>query len=280
MHKERGWMLSFKVCRESLRKWSGDARILSVMLLTFLFEWILIEPIRGSCDMYELSMSNWFFVFLFKGIQAMFYFFGVLLLFCDAPFVDSQQMDVILRVGKRNWFRGKILYIISASVLYFLYLCFVSIAGYFPNVRFSTEWGELVNTLSAQHHSVVRRGIVASYTPLEAFIVQFMVCVLFAVFLGLLIFYLNLGRNKNLGPGVALTLVLMGAVVNISSLKGERFWVYFTPMVWTDIEVYKKDAGGVSLAYAVSMFCIGIAVLVVLIMRKSKSYNIECQEEM
>ena len=275
-----GWRMSCKVCVDSIRKWRGDARIAAIMILAFLFEWILIADLRHLCDEYQLSFSCWFFVFLFKGIQAMFHFFGILLLFCDAPFVDKQQMDVILRVGKKNWFRGKILYIITASLLYFLYLFFISIAAFWPNVGFTLKWGELISVLSAQHNSVLRRDIVAYYTPLEAFGVQFMVCMMFAVFLGLLIFYMNLFKYKNLGAGIACTLILTGGISGLNTLNGSRLIVYFVPMMWTDIELYIKDSGGIPLAYAVTLLGIGIMVLIGLIIRKSKKYNIECQSEM
>ena len=80
--------------------------------------------------------------------------------------------------------------------------------------------------------------------------------------------------------GIALTLVLMGSMLHMVNLHVSRFVIYFLPMAWTNIEIFQREAGGVPFAYAVSVLCIGIVVLSVLIMRKSKSYNIECQEEM
>lgn len=282
MHKQNGWLTSLKVCRESIRKWSGDARILAIVFLVFLFAWIRIEDLRGMCIEKGLSISCWYFAFQIEDIHAMFYYFGLLLLFCDAPFVDNQQMDVILRTGKKNWFVGKILYIVAASCLYFLLVYVAGVVEFVPYVGFSTEWEDMMNILSLDHmySTYIRRNVIVSYTPIEACLIQYTVCVLLGIFMGLLIFYFNLFQSKIVGMGIALTMVLMGGILNMVNLIVSRFVVYLVPMLWTDIDVYIRDTGGVPLAYAVTMLCIGIAVFVVLIMRKSKSYNIECQEEM
>lgn len=282
MHRLDGWGISFKVCRESIRKWSGDTRIWAIVFLVCLFEWIRIEQLRGACIEQELSISCWYFPHLIVGMQAIFYYFGVLLLFCDAPFVDNQQMDVILRAGKRNWFRGKIMYILLASCIYFLWVFAVSVIEFIPYVGFSLEWEDMMNILSldVSYGGSIRRKILIEYTPLEATLTQYVICVLLAMFLGLLIFYCNLFKKQNVGMGIALLIVLTGVLVSFVDIYVMRVIIYFLPMAWTNIEVFKRTIEGVPFAYAVSALCIGIVVLIMLIMRKSKSYSIECQEEM
>lgn len=282
MHKQNGWLISFKICRESIRKWGSDVRIFAIICLVFLFEWILIEPVRGVCDTYGLSISCWFFPFLFtNGIHDIFFYFGILLLFCDAPFVDNQQMDIILRAGKKNWFRGKILYLLVASCLYFLLIFVASIIEFLPNVGFSLEWEEVINKISLDsQYGMMQREIVSGYSPIEACLTQYIICVLFAFFLGLLIFYLNLFKNHNLGVGVALALVLSGSILNLFLVEDARFLQYFIPMVWIRIRNFVSEYHAVSFSYAVSFLCTGIAILIALIMHKAKTYSMECQEEM
>lgn len=282
MGKQNDWVIPLKVCRESIRKWSGDARVLAIIFLVCLFAWVRIKDLRGMCIANELSISCWYFAFQMAGIHALFYYFGLLLLFCDAPFIDKQQMDVILRTGKKNWFIGKILYIIVASCLYFLLIYVVGVLEFVPYVGFSTEWEDMINILSMDdlYGSIINRSIVMTYTPIEACLTQYVVCVLFAIFLGLLIFYSNLFKSKVIGIGIALTMVLTGVLVNMVNLVVARIAVYFIPMVWTNIEVFKRTAEGVPFVYAIAMLSIGIVVLIILIMQKSKSYSIECQEEM
>lgn len=281
MHKQNGWITPFKVCRESIRKWKGDARIVAIVCLVCLFAWIRIEELRTVCESYKLSISCWYFPFQISDIHTLFYYFGLLLLFCDAPFVDNQQLDVLLRVGKKNWFLGKILYIITASCLYFLLIFVVGVLEFFPNVGFSLQWEDMMNILSLDslYSTVIRRNIIINYSPIEACFIQYMICVLVGILLGLIVFYFNLSKNKNMGMAIALTMVLMGAMLSLVDLGATRFIIYFIPIAWTDIDIFHQTFGGVSLAYAVTVLGIGIMVLSVLIMRKSKQYNIECQAE-
>lgn len=282
MNRQCGWKMSLKVCCESIRKWRGDARVFAVIALVVLFEWVQIEGLRRGCIANDLSISCWVFPHLIVDVNAIFYYFGVLLLFCDAPFIDNQQMDVILRVGKRNWFRGKIIYIMAASAMYFGLMFLVSVLEFVPYVGFSWKWEDMMNILSVDgaYGGIIRRNILVAYMPIEAVIVEYFVCVFWAIFLGLLIFYCNLYRKNNIGMGIALLLVLMGTLVYFVDAYVMRVLIYFLPMAWTNIEVFKREAEGVSFVYAMSMLSIGIMVLVILIMRKSKSYSIDCQEEM
>lgn len=74
MLETRGWYISAKVCLESIRKWKNDPRIWSAALLVCLFEWTKIEPIKELCMELEISVSNWYFPFLFTDeINTMFF---------------------------------------------------------------------------------------------------------------------------------------------------------------------------------------------------------------
>jgi hypothetical protein len=158
----------------------------------------------------------------------------------------------------------------------------VSILEFFPYVGFSWEWEDMMNILSVEtaYGGIVRRSVLINYTPIEACLVQYLLCVLLAVFLGLLIFYCNLFKKQNIGMGLALLIVLMGSFIYMVNLDVMRIVVYLLPMTWTNIDIFHQTSGGVPFAYAVTVLSIGIVVLIALIMRKSKTYSIECQEEM
>lgn len=282
MRKRDNWSVSLKVCRESIRKWNGNGRILAVAFLVFLFAWIRIEPLRRACETYGLGISCWYFPFQIHDIHTIFYYFGLLLLFCDAPFVDNQQMDVILRSGKKNWFRGKIFYIVATSCLYFLFVAIAGLIEFIPYAGFSFYWEDMMNILSLDSTlgAVIRRNVIMSYSPIEACITQYIICVLLAVLLGLVVFYFNLYKNKVIGMGIAMTVTLTGTLVYFVDLKVSRIIIYFLPMAWSTIDVFKQEVGGVPFVYAVMVLLVADMLFAFLIMQKSKTYNIECQEEM
>lgn len=288
MHKEKKSRSMMKVCLESLRKWKSDPRIWAAALLVCLFEWTKIQPIRQYCAAQDIGIANWYFPFLFTDeINTMFFFFGILILFCDAPFIDRHQMFVVIRTGKKNWFLGKIIYIFTASILYFTWMYLVSIAEFIPYVGFSTGWEMIIEGLSASGEMSggmgihpIPQAIVWTMEPVQAFLMSYIICVLLAVFFGMLIFYLNLYRQQNIGVGAALVIILVTGLIGLLPLNVQRVFLYFSPISWADIEIFTLDYGGVPFWYAITFLCVAIVLLIILIMQKAKSYNMEAMEEL
>ncbi len=286
MRKKRNISIICRVCLESIRKWKHEPRMWSVAFLVAFFCWNEIGIVRQICVEQNLAVSNWFFPFLFSDtMYKLFFFFGILLLFCDAPFIDNQQMLVILRSGKKNWFYGKILYVFAASNCYFLWMFFLSIVEFIPYVGFSTEWESIIEMLSINgkigiYTVPISRNIVLQLTPILAFLGAYGVCVLTSCFLGLLIFYLNMHQKGNLGVGIALCILLLTGVVDVLPTKYQRTLLYLSPVSWTDVETFTLDYGGVPFWYAITFLCVAIVLLIILIMQKAKSYNMEAMEEL
>lgn len=286
MFKKRDSLIAIKVCIESLRKWKDDPRIWTAALLVILFEWTKIQPVRQLCVEQGLSISNWFYPFLFSGtINTMFFFFGIILLSCDAPFIDKHQMFVVMRSGKKKWFIGKIIYIFVASFFYFAWMYLVSIFEFIPYVGISSEWEKILEGLSINGKVgyvmvTVPRTVIIQMTPMKAFGVSLILCILVGTFLGLLIFHMNLYESYNLGVSVALVVILATGVISVlpDEFRAKAQWI--SPVSWVNIEIFTLDHGGVSLVYAVSFLIIANSVLVALIMRKAKDYNVDSMEEL
>lgn len=73
---------------------------------------------------------------------------GALLLFCDAPFIDSEQPYIVLRSGRKKWVAGQIAYIAISSALFTLFLYLLTLLLLLPWLEFSTEWGKAIGTLA------------------------------------------------------------------------------------------------------------------------------------
>ena len=286
MRSGKRLMIAIKVCRESIRKWLREPRIWTAVFLAAFFAWIQIELVRNVCVEQNLAISNWYFPFLFSDtIYKLFFFFGILLLFCNAPFIDNQQLMVVLRSGKKNWFLGKILYVFVTSICYFAWLFLVSILEFLPYVGFSLEWESIIEMLSingqvGEYVIPISRNIVLQLTPICAFLMSYVICVLAGTLLGLFIFYINMYGKTNLGVGIALCILLMTGVVDVLPLKYQGLPLYVSPVSWTDVEVFTLEYGGVPFVYAIAFLVITITMLIVLIMQKAKSYNMEAMEEL
>ena len=70
----------------------------------------------------------------------MLFYFGIILLLCNAPFIDEHQLFTLSRLGRKIWFCGQILYILLANFIYFAWMFFVSIIVFIPWVAPSAKW--------------------------------------------------------------------------------------------------------------------------------------------
>ena len=285
MHKNNDWRKSFRVCTQSICKWRNDPRMWAVLIFVFVFAWTQLKTVRNFCMMQELSISNWHFPFFFSGgMVVVFFYLGIILIFCNAPFVDNQQMYVILRAGSKNWFRGKILYIFITCCIYFLLLYVISILELIPYVGFSSQWERILESLSVNgdvgiYILTIPEEIIHNFSPVKATLLCYLLNILTATFLGLLIFCVNLYKSQNFGVGIALVIVLLSQVGKVLTVRAEWILNYFSPVSWTNLSIYKKGFGGVPMAYAFTMLLTGILVLILLIMHRQKEYSIEAMEE-
>lgn len=281
MHRNQGTgnpCTAFQVCRSNFRKWGWNPRIIAIALFVLFIAWIGIEPVRGYAVGRGLSISCWYYPFLFiNNMVKIFFYFGVILLFCNAPFVDEQQMYVLQRTGRKSWFLGQMLYIVAASALYFLYVYLVSVAEFVPYVGFSLEWEKVIVELAQNSIGStvgLPRAVVQSFTPVQAVILSYLINVSLAVLLGFVIFYVNLWKSRGYGVAVAIFWVFLTDL--ISNISG---FYYLSPLNWCDIELFCVKYGGVKLPYAATVIILCGIILSILIMHRSKSYNIEALEE-
>ena len=72
---------------------------------------------------------------------------GLLLLFSQAPFMDEQMTNVLLRCDNLQWYLGSILYCIMLSSFYIVYWCLCLLLPILGNLDWSMEWGKIWNSL-------------------------------------------------------------------------------------------------------------------------------------
>ena len=115
----------------------------------------------------------------------------MILLFCDAPFIDDNQAYVIARSGRIPWSIGQIAYIIIASSIYFLFLLFLTIIINISHIQFTSSWGKVLGTLANTNASsviglttFVSRNILYYFTPLQEMWFTFFLSWLVGVVLG------------------------------------------------------------------------------------------------
>lgn len=106
----------------NFRKWKSSYRVFIVFLSVLVFTFSREDYLRQYAQDVGLAVTPYFFAFqMDDGITRMLFYFGVVLLFCNAPFMDDQQMFVLVRTGRLRWFAGQLAYIVAANLVYFLW---------------------------------------------------------------------------------------------------------------------------------------------------------------
>lgn len=258
-------------CNQNIRKWPANPRIYVIALLVVGFLSMVERPIVTLCKMVSISVTPWVFPFFAtEDYIRLMLMLGVALLFCDAPFIDSAQPYVIARSGKYRWVIGQILYIIVAAAIYFLFVFAISILMLNCHLMITSDWGKVIGTL-AQTNAGTQLGmrmnfytIFISYAPVHAMLLAFLMAWLCGIFLGLVIFTMNMYFKRSVGALIATGFILLDLFVNDATIGGLANGLYFSPISWANIS--KLDITGLStnpgLLYAITVLLILIAVLI------------------
>lgn len=272
----------FTICKNGFRKWSCNYRIYVLFLLLLIFVHHYVRPFYDVSVRVERDLPLAIFPFLTNGTMTqIIIMFGMLFLFCDAPFTDNSQLYTIIRSGKERWAVGQILYILSASALYLLVIALLSIFMLLPNVDFADKWGSIFSTLAQGGNlgnislSIPQR-IVAQYTPVEAMVTSFLLEWGAVVFLALLLFAISLHANRIVGIVSVSVLILFDTVVSTNL----PYWYYkLSPVSMARLTTLDAlgSQGRPTLLYAGLFYCLGILLLsaICIISVRKKAVKVE-----
>lgn len=235
-------MKSIRICVQNLRKWLGNSRIYIAFVIVFLFTLIYTKGLWLVADNVGEKLSIYIFPFLTTyRYMKIIYLFSLLLLFCDAPFVDANQQFVMIRSSRLSWGIGQMLYIICGSFFYALFMLLSSIVVNIGHIQMGASWGKslilagttnICSILGIQYDTVqISSIIVKYYTPAQAMLWSFLFLWMICIILGLIIYDFNILFQSNIvGLFVAGFLILFTAVVD-----GIQQWIWYSPVSWSSL---------------------------------------------
>jgi hypothetical protein len=274
----------------NIRKWANNPRIYIIALLLMAFLFAQLSGIRDFCAGAQIGVTPWLFPFIMDDLFCLFVvMLGIVLLFCDAPFVDSHQPAVIMRMGKPAWALGQIWYIMIASALYFAAVIALSILVMIPYVGFSAAWGDVILTIAQMGAGVqglagvgFNYSVILDYSPLSAMVWCFVLSWLIGVFIGLINFIVNQMFGRGFGTAAVLALMFMIFFMfgteelfglDIGSFRASVTTHYFMPVSWASLSLldltYSKPFPPREFAlWALIVFNIVLSALAVLSVKK------------
>lgn len=244
-----------------LRNWRTDWRVIFVFALegfqVFRYIWGLT---RFGMD-FQLTCTPYMLSFMFSdatmanGLLKVQVYFGLVILLCNAPFWNEETQYLMIRSGRKAWWHGVCLYIVTASFLYLVFLSLASTAAILPIATWKPTWGTVIDgvlktdmqTLSSyQTELVFPTELVNVIYPWAAQLVTFLIAWLSFCLIGLIICLINeLSGALMLGCGAAAFFILLDPVVNwLAWIRSRYWWYYLSPVSWSSLQHW--DIVGVS----------------------------------
>lgn len=269
----------FRISAQNFRKWQTDYRIWTIAVFLIILTLTYVDNIKKVSYVTGSGVPVWIFPFLYSQFYTKVLFtLPVVLMFCDAPFVDNNRLFIMMRTTRTKWLGGQLLYIVTASGIYYLFIFVISFLSTIFYGDFSLEWGRTLTALAynnsaaneAHVYSLAVSMIVIEYfTPLSACFYTFILSWLSAVFLGLLIFVCNLFTGSRIWGIAACSFFIIMSL----SAKGVRNMDRFSPITWSTLDGI--DVGGLtfrpSFEYCISAYMVlivGLAALIFIFGRK------------
>lgn len=254
----------------NFQKWPVNPRVYVVFLLELAYVHWMVSPVGDFCAQGGHTVGPWVFPFLLaEPYSRLMVMLGLILLLCDAPFIESDHPALLLRSGRRTWTAGQVLYIAGTSAVYFAVVYLLTVLVLLPHVGFEPGWGKVIHTF-CQTRMAGQHGIVLPFDhqisnalgPVEANLLELLLCWLLGTLLGLVLFVLNLTVNRSAGAICAAALAIFPLFVERAG-----WWMhYISPVSWASLSVV--DLTGTtafpSLGYALAVLAGGNALLALL----------------
>lgn len=239
---------SYAICLQNVRKWQTDYRIWMIAILMTIIVNIYVDDMKKISSFLGTDVPFWIFPFIYSQFHTkVIYTLGVVIMFCNAPFIDQNQVFIYTRSGRVKWLCGQILYIFFASALYYIFLFCVTVVCTILVGKPSMEWGTTLHMISASDAALeagcpfvaIPSLILNCFTPLQAVWFTFLTSWCSAVVLGLIIFFCNyVSGTQILGVLIASVMVILSVAVRGTHL------VKFSPVSWNTVD--NIDVGGMT----------------------------------
>lgn len=209
------------------------------MILSFMYIQFMLNPVKAFAENVQIGVSPYVFPFLLTSNYTLkILLLLVILLFCNAPFMDEAQLYILVRGGRRKWCAGQMLYIVILSGLYTLLLILFTVAALIPSLSMEAGWGKVLNTFAqtgvAASHGIpiaFDYSIILKYNPIAAMILQGVLCWLLFILFGNIIFTVNMKISKFVGNIIAVSLIFFQMIAEEIS----PVWTYFSPASWASL---------------------------------------------
>ena len=248
------------IVKSDFAGWIVNYKIYIVVILLTVFCLDNYTNVFTFAEEVRYRVTPYLFPFLFTHpFMHLVIFTSVIFLFVNAPFVNSLQMLMMSRSGKRIWYLSQIIYLIICTTILTFFLVMLPIVRNADMIAIKNEWGKVWSTLAVNSDVVNPSSyyVISRYLPGETMVYTLLMFILIVLFIGMLLMFCNtVFQNKSIGIVMAAAFVILDWMSDITGSSGV---LWASPISWINISkmAYSRDTAVPSIAY-------GIIVLVLL----------------
>lgn len=275
----------FRVFIAQFRQEIFSSRTIVIFLIMGIYIYSILEPISAMVDEIGIYAAPTAFVHIMNDyICQIILTIGIVFLYSTAPFRRDSFSYIVYRSGQRNWECGNILYMLSLSFIYTLFILLFSIIVLIGRQDFNIQgWGKIWGTIARTNVSAqfgiklnVSDYLLGKYEPELAMPVTFFLVWSCYFFIGLAMYLFNLHIKR--GSGI----VFAGICVFFDTMVYNSWtpWAYrISPLSLAKLTTFTgyHQHYGLTLAYAGIFMMVGILIMCFIIFilagKREKGYE-------
>ena len=270
----------------NIKRWKSRYHVIMGLIYLCILGDMMLGPTRKLISVLGVKPTAFAFPLIWNStLFLMMFFFGVILFFSDAPFLDDMSPFFIIRCGKMKMAAAQVLYIIVVSTL--IPTCFFVIQALFLPVSLGNSWGKFWGTIAQTNASLATGSrmdfsyeILWDYEPMEANLIVFCMCILLCMLTGLFLYYCCILHMRTLGICILSGFTVLPHIVN--GLTASTSCFHFTTFNWLspysfislDQTMREYNGSLPSLDYAFRVLLIGNLLLIGLILLETRRKEI------
>lgn len=272
----------FKICRHQLRMALASPRFYISLFMGSIIHMVglmpLLEYAQGigkplgalegfiyfNCDRYAISAA----------------FLCIVFLVSDVPFSSENETYTLLRVSRKKWMAGKILYLLCACALFYLAVFLAGMTFLSADAYAGNFWSEPVFYLSrgmdmGEYSAYFPYPQILLLSPLHAVCIVFVLNVLYGFTMSLFLFFCNLILPRTLGYAVTM---LLHAVSYLMLSVFQSYYYARYSLLGNSVLTYHSIGGQFRellppLSQSFLVFGVTMAVLILLIFMGIRKYD-------
>ena len=211
----------FSVAAYNFRSWRRNPRIIITFALAFILCFLLSDKVVKFAKEYKTTMQIVeAFVWTFEdGTSVLLSSLLLILLFADMPFITTGTPLYLLRIDRKTWLAGQMLYIAVTTCLYMVFILVSTSLICMSNSFIGNMWSQTAAILgySGAGQSLLLPSEVKTMemsTPYACMATILVLMLLYSLLMAFIMLIFNIRKGQRAGAVSVFVFSLMGLVLN------------------------------------------------------------------